>query len=164
MLLPDTVDQIYSNFKTALKEECDNEDVTIEKGAVSKFTTKGGTNVIVNSAQISRGNSGGPLVDSQGNVVGVNSYTLGTSDGGNYYYAIEIDTVREMLDALGIQYTSADGSTQGANVQEGTDATQEAGEEETTEAQPVKKEDEEKNFAPYFISYNKVNKEYQEEE
>ena len=113
-----------------------NEDVTIEKGAVSKFTTKGGTNVIVNSAQISRGNSGGPLVDSQGNVVGVNSYTLGTSDGGNYYYAIEIDTVREMLDALGIQYTSADGSTQGANVQEGTDATQEAGEEETTEAQP----------------------------
>lgn len=76
-----------------------NEDVTIEKGAVSKFTTKGGTNVIVNSAQISRGNSGGPLVDSQGNVVGVNSYTLGTSDGGNYYYAIEIDTVREMLDA-----------------------------------------------------------------
>lgn len=98
-----------------------NEDVTIEKGAVSKFTTKGGTNVIVNSAQISRGNSGGPLVDSQGNVVGVNSYTLGTSDGGNYYYAIEIDTVREMLDALGIQYTSADGSTQGANVQEGTD-------------------------------------------
>lgn len=67
-----------------------NEDVTIEKGAVSKFTTKGGTNVIVNSAQISRGNSGGPLVDSQGNVVGVNSYTLGTSDGGNYYYAIEM--------------------------------------------------------------------------
>lgn len=113
-----------------------NEDVTIEKGAVSKFTTKGGTNVIVNSAQISRGNSGGPLVDSQGNVVGVNSYTLGTSDGGNYYYAIEIDTVREMLDALGIQYTSADGSTQGANAQEGTDATQEAGEEETTEVQP----------------------------
>ena len=113
-----------------------NEDVTIEKGAVSKFTTKGGTNVIVNSAQISKGNSGGPLVDSQGNVVGVNSYTLGTSDGGNYYYAIEIDTVREMLDALGIQYTSADGSTQGANVQEETDATQEAGEEETTESQP----------------------------
>lgn len=113
-----------------------NEDVTIEKGAVSKFTTKGGTNVIVNSAQISRGNSGGPLVDSQGNVVGVNSYTLGTSDGGNYYYAIEIDTVREMLDALGIQYTSADGSTQGTDAQEETDATQEAGAETETEAQP----------------------------
>ena len=30
--------------------------------------------------------------------------------------------------------------------------------------EPVKKEDEEKNFAPYFISYNKVNKEYQAEE
>lgn len=113
-----------------------NEDVTIEKGAVSKFTTKGGTNVIVNSAQISRGNSGGPLVDSQGNVVGVNSYTLGTSDGGNYYYAIEIDTVREMLDALGIQYTSADGSTQGAGAQAEADTTQEAGAEVTTEAQP----------------------------
>lgn len=113
-----------------------NEDVTIEKGAVSKFTTKGGTNVIVNSAQISRGNSGGPLVDSQGNVVGVNSYTLGTSDGGNYYYAIEIDTVREMLDALGIQYTSADGSTQGADAQAETETTQEAGAEAATEAQP----------------------------
>lgn len=115
-----------------------NEDVTIEKGAVSKFTTKGGTNVIVNSAQISRGNSGGPLVDSQGNVVGVNSYTLGTSDGGNYYYAIEIDTVREMLDALGIKYTSADGSVQGAGTEEGTgsDTTEEAGMEASTEAQP----------------------------
>ena len=113
-----------------------NEDVTIEKGAVSKFTTKGGTNVIVNSAQISKGNSGGPLVDSQGNVVGVNSYTLGTSDGGNYYYAIEIDTVREMLDALGIQYTSADGSTQGADAQAEADTTQEAGAEAATEAQP----------------------------
>jgi len=32
------------------------------------------------------------------------------------------------------------------------------------ECAPVKAEAEEKNFAPYFISYNKVNKAYQEED
>lgn len=111
-----------------------DEDVTIEKGAISKFPTKQGVKYIMHSAQLSQGCSGGPLVDTDGNVVAVNNSTISTGDQ-NYYYAVQIDVVREILDTLGIQYDSVDGQS-ASDTTESTDDIPSSETETTTEILP----------------------------
>lgn len=85
------------------------EDVTISNGIIGKFQAINNIDFVLHNAQLGRGNSGGPLVDSTGAVVGVN--TLFYGDGsGNYYSSIAINEVASVLDALGIVYEKADGS------------------------------------------------------
>lgn len=84
------------------------EDVIVTKGIVSKLDAdnplhKG--NFLMHDALLTGGNSGGPLVDKKGNIVGINS--SGYSAG--YYYASRIDDVRTILDQFGIVYVAADG-------------------------------------------------------
>jgi S1-C subfamily serine protease len=56
---------------------------------------------IQTDAAINRGNSGGPLVNARGEVLGINSQIQTTSGGGEGVgYAIPVDTVRRTLAAL----------------------------------------------------------------
>ncbi len=56
---------------------------------------------IQTDAAINRGNSGGPLVNAAGEVLGINSQIQSSSGGGEGVgYAVPIDTVRRTLDAL----------------------------------------------------------------
>jgi S1-C subfamily serine protease len=55
-------------------------------------------NLIQTDAAINRGNSGGPLLNSLGEVVGIN--TAGIPAGENLGFAIEIDAVRPLIDEL----------------------------------------------------------------
>jgi 2-alkenal reductase len=56
---------------------------------------------IQTDAAINRGNSGGPLVNAKGDVLGINSQIQSTSGGGEGVgYAIPVDSVRRTLDAL----------------------------------------------------------------
>jgi S1-C subfamily serine protease len=56
---------------------------------------------IQTDAAINRGNSGGPLVNAKGEVLGINSQIQSTSGGGEGVgYAIPVDTVRRTLAAL----------------------------------------------------------------
>lgn len=80
-------------------------DVNITKGIVSKKATIDDIRYIRHSATMSDGNSGGPLVNSKGQVMGVN--TMGVDD--TYFYSLQISEVTAVLDALGIMYRSADG-------------------------------------------------------
>ena len=83
---------------------------TVTKGIVSALkrsiqTETGGTlsGLIQTDAAISSGNSGGPLVNAQGDVVGINS-AVATSSGSvaasNIGFSISIDTVRSLLPTL----------------------------------------------------------------
>lgn len=86
------------------------EDVTLTSGVVSRFTTSatfGNTRIIQHDAQINHGNSGGPLLNADGAVVGVNTYIFGqdVSTGDSISSAsVRISHVMEALDKLGIEY------------------------------------------------------------
>lgn len=85
------------------------EDVTITSGIISRFTTSsalGDTRLIQHDATINGGNSGGPLIDSRGAVIGINTYKIG--DSGNNVdsssYSVRIDYIKDVLDDLHIEY------------------------------------------------------------
>ena len=79
-------------------------DVTITNGIVGKFQNINNIPYVLHNAGLSAGNSGGPLVNSNGCVVGVNTMYAGDDYGNNYYYSIAINEIRSTLDALGIVY------------------------------------------------------------
>lgn len=85
------------------------EDVTITSGIVSRFTTSsslGDTRLIQHDATINGGNSGGPLIDGRGAVIGINTYKIG--DGANNVdsssYSVRIDYIKDVLEDLHIEY------------------------------------------------------------
>ena len=99
------------------------EDVTLTSGVVSRFfdsmsvtaESSGLTGRLIQSAaSINSGNSGGPLVDENGVVVGINTYTYhgGSDRVTNAYYALRIQYAKTALDSLGIAYDVAAGGNQ----------------------------------------------------
>lgn len=95
----------------------DVEDVTVTSGVVSRFSegsSLGNTRLIQHDAQINHGNSGGPLIDESGAVIGINTYGIGgdASTGDvNSYYSVRISYVRDKLDELDISYDVAGGGS-----------------------------------------------------
>ena len=86
------------------------EDATLTEGSVSRFTTSstwGNTRLIQHTAQINHGNSGGPLLNEKGVVVGINTYGFGqnflTGDD-NSYASVRISHIIKILDELDIYY------------------------------------------------------------
>lgn len=83
-------------------------DITATTGSVARhmvMASAGNTSVILHTAVISGGNSGGPLIDEKGNVVGLNTY--GIVD--NYACAIYSDYIMQILEELSIPYMVAGG-------------------------------------------------------
>lgn len=84
-------------------------EITATTGSVARhmvMTSAGNTDVLLHTAVISGGNSGGPLIDESGNVVGLNTY--GIVD--NYACAIYTEYITEILDELSIPYQTAGSS------------------------------------------------------
>lgn len=64
------------------------------------------TNLIIHSARISKGNSGGPLVNESGYVVGINTLLLGKGDEfGTYSISYASTDIIRFLNSYGIKYT-----------------------------------------------------------
>ena len=81
-----------------------NVEPKITKGVVSDERSDS----VVTDAEIDRGNSGGPLVDRSGAVVGIVSYALTSQEAlANHNVAVHVDQLKNVLEAQGIRYRLA---------------------------------------------------------
>ncbi|MCD8365206.1 MAG: trypsin-like peptidase domain-containing protein [Clostridiales bacterium] len=97
-------DENYTVYSYTGKYTSSVSDQTITSGVISRFTTMAGANdtkIIQHDAAVNPGNSGGPLVTSDGVVLGINTYE-GESESRNF--AVYIDYVTDKLDEMEISY------------------------------------------------------------
>lgn len=80
-------------------------DTTTTKGIVSKVTSWGGTGVYQTDAALNPGNSGGPLLNARGQVIGINTFKMLDVDGING--SVQIDYLVEVLSRRGIPFKAA---------------------------------------------------------
>ena len=80
-------------------------DSTVTTGTISRLLHESGTvrSLIQLDVVISQGNSGGPLVDAMGNVLGVNTFGISGGDR-EVNYAVNIEEVITLLDRNNIPY------------------------------------------------------------
>lgn len=84
------------------------DDVTITEGKITKEQYQyQGTNYLQVDAAISGGNSGGPLVDESGAVIGINSMVNDPKNGTGLGYALYIDYAIDYFNTMGYPYTLA---------------------------------------------------------
>ncbi len=123
-----TGDTVYALGYPAIADDLvdDNnytvEDITVTNGVISRYVTQDGIRFMAQTAQINGGNSGGPLINENGEVLGINTWALKSNiiyeengqmiineqyDSDKRYYALYIDYAMESLDELGISYTDA---------------------------------------------------------
>lgn len=89
-----------------------SDDLVISQGIVSDHLAMAKADfsrALIHTAGIVHGFSGGPLVDARGVVVGQNTYGFEPDVTTDYFCSVYIDYGLELLDALGIAYTTADG-------------------------------------------------------
>ncbi len=88
------------------------DDVSISSGIVSKVTVTGSVDIIEHTAQLNNGNSGGPLLNEAGEVVGINEFIVDQKN-----YSIQINAIKEILDTWGIPYTGGTGGSTGGGTE-----------------------------------------------
>lgn len=76
------------------------DDITVTKGGIKKADRINGLDVYMLDLMITHGNSGGPLVNSKGEVVGINTFGI-----NNDNYAIAIDELLRVIDTDRIPVT-----------------------------------------------------------
>ncbi len=91
------------------------DDATVTTGSVSRFLTESGTGrrLIQTDTAMSGGNSGGPLVDGSGAVLGIN--TAASNLDQNLFYAVSISEILPILDRNSIPYALYEAGT-GSNL------------------------------------------------
>lgn len=118
-----TGDDVYAlGFPAIADELADSnhytvDDITVTDGIVSRRLQIGGVDYMAHTAKINHGNSGGPLIDTAGNVVGIN--TLGIADVENAdlrCYAFDIDYAIDVMEQLELPYTKAAGNVGGLSL------------------------------------------------
>lgn len=89
------------------------EDITVTDGTISRYITHTTSEyaaplkLMAHTASINHGNSGGPLINEQGQVIGINTFLYRGDGADTRYYALYIDYAMAALDELGVEYVDA---------------------------------------------------------
>ena len=90
-------------------------NLTVTRGIVSSTRTENGVELLQTDAAINPGNSGGPLVNRDGEVIGVNSSRIEATDSGrpvtNIGFAVSVSELERRLPTLGGQIAERDAPT-----------------------------------------------------
>ena len=88
-------------------------DATVTAGSIGRFLTESGTGrrLIQTDTAMSGGNSGGPLIDGDGAVLGINTAVSNLDQ--NLFYAVSVGEVLPMLDRNNIPYSMYEGGASG---------------------------------------------------
>lgn len=89
----------------------DPDDVSITRGIISKISTQGGRGIFQVDVSINSGNSGGPLLNEHGQVIGINTFKVTSASGING--AVKIDELIPILESRGIDYLSGEANSGG---------------------------------------------------
>lgn len=106
-------------------------DVTVTTGTISRLLTlsnQGGVKAIQTDAEINHGNSGGPMVDGNGAVIGINSWGISGQQGErSIYYAINIEEAINLLNKNSINYTLYSDKAENSDATVDSDTTEDSG-------------------------------------
>lgn len=85
-------------------------DLNLTQGVVQSLQRDAsGTGLVVHTAPIAKGNSGGPLVDACGRVVGVNTFVnVDQTQSAKIGYAIDVSALQRFVQGLGAGSVGAD--------------------------------------------------------
>ncbi|MDR1421399.1 MAG: trypsin-like peptidase domain-containing protein [Coriobacteriales bacterium] len=84
----------------------DETDITYTSGIVGDIVESDPVHAIQTDADVAPGNSGGPLVNAQGDVIGINTWK--STETGTMTFAIAIDEIVPALNELGVPYSVAE--------------------------------------------------------
>ena len=103
---------IAENFYKEATSSWKKEDSSVTTGTVSRLITIAGTGVkaIQTDAQVNHGNSGGPMVNDAGEVLGINSWGVQNTEGEQENYACDISEVTSILSRNNITYVEGAGT------------------------------------------------------
>lgn len=92
------------------KERNTKDDVSTVDGIISKITVTDNVDIIEHTAALNAGNSGGPLLDENNQVIGVNTFMAGKKN-----YSVQINYIKKGLDTFGIPYAAGDAAPTASN-------------------------------------------------
>ena len=139
----------YFKIDPALRFAQENVEVT--PGTVKKMDDVGGVMTIIMSDTVTSGYSGGPMVDADGNVIGIAKWRDDLDD--NQSYATASQEFLPVLTTLGIDYTAADAAPAADDSKNETAEDEEKSDTEEvpapTQTEPTQKKS--TNMIPFII-------------